>query len=183
MNILVVSQYYYPEPFRLNEICEELVKRNHNITVLTSNPNYPDGEIFNGYQNINSKEMINGVVVYRCKCRPRHKGSINLALNYIDFVRKATKIISTIDEDFDCIYIYQLSPITSCMPAFKLKKERKLPIFLYCLDVWPESLRGSILGREPFFSLIGQLSKWIYCNAEKIAVSSLRISARWCSKV
>lgn len=183
MNILVVSQYYYPEPFRLNEICEELVKRNHNVTVLTCNPNYPDGEIYDGYQNKNSKEIINSVIVYRCKCRPRHKGAFNLALNYVDFVRNANKLILTIDEDFDCIYIYQLSPITSCMPAIKLKKERKLPIFLYCLDVWPESLRGSILGREPFFSLIGQLSKWIYCNAEKIAVSSpsfLKYLANYC---
>ena len=79
MKILVVSQYYYPEPFRINEICEELVKRGHNVTVLTANPNYPDGEIYNGYENKESEEIINGVRVYRCKCRPRYKGALNLA--------------------------------------------------------------------------------------------------------
>ena len=73
MNILVVSQYYYPEPFRVNEICEELVRRNNKVTVLTTNPNYPDGEIYDGYEDKKSIEEINGVTVYRCKCRPGHK--------------------------------------------------------------------------------------------------------------
>ena len=141
MNILVVSQYYYPEPFRVNEICEELVRRGNKVTVLTANPNYPDGEIYDGYQNKNLKEVINGVTVYRCKCRPRYNGAINLALNYVDFVRQANKKIEKINEAFDCIYAYQLSPVTSCLPAIKLKKRKNIPLFLYCLDVWPESLR------------------------------------------
>ena len=126
MNILVVSQYYYPEPFRVNEICEELVRRNNKVTVLTTNPNYPDGEIYDGYKDKKLIEVINGVTVYRCKCRPRHKGAFNLALNYVDFVRQANKEIMNINDTFDCIYVYQLSPITSCLPALKLKKKAPL---------------------------------------------------------
>ena len=161
MNILVVSQYYYPEPFRINEICEELVRRNHKVTVLTCNPNYPDGEMYDGYKNVNSKEIIDNVIVYRCKCRPRHKGAFNLGLNYIDFVRQANKFISSIDEYFDCIYVYQLSPITSCLPAIKLKKKNKIPILLYCLDLWPESLKGTALGNAMGMLMFGALSKYI----------------------
>lgn len=172
MNILVVSQYYYPEPFRINEICEELVRRKNKVTVLTTNPNYPDGEIYDGYKDKKIKEEINGVTIYRCKCRPRHKGALNLALNYIDFVRQANKEITKINEAFDCIYIYQLSPVTSCLPALKLKKKKNIPIFLYCLDVWPESLRGSALGNPIGMKIFGTLSKYIYKSADKLAVTS-----------
>lgn len=172
MNILVVSQYYYPEPFRINEICEELVHRSNKVTVLTTNPNYPDGEIYDGYKNEKSKEEINGVTVYRCKCRPRYKGAVNLGLNYIDFVRQATKEITKMKEPFDCIYVYQLSPISSCLPAIKLKKKKNIPIFLYCLDVWPESLRGSALGNPIGMKIFGALSRYIYKSADKLAVTS-----------
>ena len=172
MNILVVSQYYYPEPFRVNEICEELVRRNNKVTVLTTNPNYPDGEIYDGYEDKKSIEEINGVTVYRCKCRPRHKGAFNLALNYVDFVRQANKEIMNINDTFDCIYVYQLSPITSCLPALKLKKKKNIPLFLYCLEVWPESLRGTALGNPIGMKIFGALSKYIYKSADKIAVTS-----------
>ena len=172
MNILVVSQYYYPEPFRINEICEELVKRGHGVTVLTANPNYPDGEIYAGYQNVDNREEINGVTVYRCKCRPRHKGAFNLGLNYIDFVIQANKKIMKLDDDFDCVYVYQLSPVTSCLPAIRYKKKKKIPMFLYCLVAWPESLKGTALGNPLGLKVFGGISKYIYKSADKLAVTS-----------
>lgn len=172
MNVLVVSQYYYPEPFRINEICEELVRRGHRVTVLTANPNYPDGEIYGGYQNVDSMEEINGVTVYRCKCRPRHKGAVNLGLNYIDFVIQANQTIMKLDDNFDCVYVYQLSPVTSCLPAIRYKKKKKVPMFLYCLDVWPESLKGTALGSPIGLKVFGVISKYIYKSADKIAVTS-----------
>lgn len=172
MRILVVSQYYYPEPFRLNEVCEELVSRGYEVTVLTSNPNYPDGELYEGYFNKENKEEIKGVNIIRCKCRPRHKGTVNLALNYIDFVIKACMFLNRFNEKFDCIYMYQLSPITSCIPAIKFKRKHKIPLYLYCLDVWPESLKGSALGNPVGMKLLGVLSKYIYNSADRIAVTS-----------
>lgn len=172
MRILVVSQYYYPEPFRINEICEELVRRGHDVTVFTANPNYPDGKIYKNYRNMDSEELINGVKIIRCKSRPRYKGAINLGLNYLDFVIKANHRIGKLNEQYDCIYAYQLSPVTSCLPALKLKKKKNIPVFLYCLDVWPESLRGSALGNPIGMKLFGALSKHIYRSADKLAVTS-----------
>ena len=172
MRILVVSQYYYPEPFRINEICEELVRRGHEVTVLTANPNYPDGEIYEGYSNNDHEEAINGVKVIRCKCRPRHKGAKNLALNYISFVIHANKEIEQINCEYDCVYVYQLSPVTSCIPAIKFKKQHHIPLFLYCLDIWPESLKGTVLAKRPFFQVMKYISKKIYMSADKIAVTS-----------
>ncbi len=172
MNVLVVSQYYYPEPFRINELCEEFVNRGHNVTVLTANPNYPDGEIYQDYKNEYKFEIINGVNVYRIKCRPRHKGSLALALNYIEFCIRATYFVSKIDEKIDCVFSYQLSPITSSIPAIRYKKKNNVPMLLYCLDVWPESIRDSALDRAPFFKIIKEISKWVYTQADLLAISS-----------
>ena len=172
MKILVVTQYYYPEPFRINEICEELVRRGHQVSVLTTNPNYPDGEIYEGYYNKYCKKTINGVEVIRCKSRPRHKGAVNLALNYISFVRNANRIVDSMTEEYDVVYMYQLSPITSCIPAIRYKKKHKIPIILYCLDIWPESLKGSALEKGFIFRYFTRLSKKIYKSVDEIAVTS-----------
>lgn len=172
MKILVVSQYYYPEPFRINEICEELVRRGHQVSVLTTNPNYPEGEIYQGYHDKYNKENINGVEVIRCKSRPRHKGVINLALNYLSFVRNANKIANSMEDKYNLIYIYQLSPITSCIPAINYKKKHNIPIILYCLDIWPESLKGSKLEKGWIFNAFSYISKKIYNSADKLVVTS-----------
>lgn len=172
MKILVVSQYYYPEPFRINEICEELAVRGHEVTVLTGRPNYPDGVIFPGYENDRFDEIINGVRVIRCKIRPRKTGVLNLFLNYLSFGYKASMAIRKLPRDFDVVYSYQLSPITSSMPACKYAKRNHVPLFLYCLDIWPESVVGNISPKSPVYKYISRLSKKIYATADMIGVSS-----------
>lgn len=172
MKILVVTQYYYPEPLRINDICEELVKRGHIVTVLTTNPNYPNGDIYDGYKNKYNIEIIKGVKVIRCKSRPRYKGNFNLALNYISFCVNASIKSLRLKEEFDVVYAYQLSPITSVIPAIIYKKLHKKPLLLYCLDVWPESLKGSQLEKGIIYNLIKRLSVYIYRSADKILVTS-----------
>ena len=86
MKILVVCQYYYPEPFRVNDICEEMVKRGHEVTVVTGEPNYPEGQIYKGYENHQKKdEVINGVKVHRCPIIPRKTGTLYRLLNYFSY--------------------------------------------------------------------------------------------------
>ena len=77
MKILVVCQYYYPEPVRITDICEELVKQGHSVTVLTDVPNYPMGNIYDEYKKNKNKriENINGVEVHRVFTIPRKKNS------------------------------------------------------------------------------------------------------------
>ena len=92
MKILIVSQYFYPENFRINDLALELKKRGHEITVLTGLPNYPKGEYFEGYDDTkNCDEVWNDIPVYRCKLRPRKTGSVNLIRNYVSFVIEANK--------------------------------------------------------------------------------------------
>ena len=172
MRILVVTQYYYPEPFRINEICEELVRRKNEVTVLTGMPNYPDGEIYEEYEKGHKEETKNGVRILRCNIRPRKKGSINLLRNYISFWFKASFAVRKLPDDFDVVYSYQLSPVTSSAPACWYAKTYHKPHFLYCLDIWPESVIENISPKSPIYKFISCLSKRIYSSADRIGVTS-----------
>lgn len=126
MNILVVTQFYYPEPFRVHEICEELARRGNKITVLTEFPNYPEGEIYPEYKDLSKKiEIINNVKVIRCKAKPRKKGTVNLAISYISYALRASLIARKFHEKFDIVYVYQMSPIFMATPAIVVKKSLK----------------------------------------------------------
>ena len=49
MNILIVTQYFYPELFRINDFAQEFQNRGHKVTILTGIPNYPGGDYYEGY--------------------------------------------------------------------------------------------------------------------------------------
>ena len=175
MKILVVCQYYYPEPFRIHEVCEELAGRGHEVTVLTGLPNYPMGVIPDEYQNGKRRlEDINGVKVIRVKETPRTKGKVGLAKNYVSFVWYGCLKALTMKKDFDVIFVYQLSPILMAIPAFTAKWFSKTKhIALYCLDLWPESLTSLNISRESsFFKAIRMVSRRIYNGADIVAYTS-----------
>ena len=174
MRILIVSQYFYPEQFQINEIAPELVKRGHKVTVLTGLPNYPHGEIYDGYeQAYKDIENINGVDVIRCKMHPRKSGAVNLIRNYLSFWRNATKKAKKLKEEYDIVLSYQLSPIMSAKPAVAYAKKHKTPLLLYCLDIWPESAQAQIKNKNSLpYKLIAKLSKNIYAACDHIAVTS-----------
>ena len=142
MRILIISQYFYPENFRINDLALELKKRCHEITVLTGLPNYPQGEYFKGYSNKkNCDELWHDIPVYRCKLRPRKTGSINLIRNYFSFVKEANKKLKELkNKDFDIIYVFEVSPITVALPAIKYKKKKRIPIIINIQDLWPENI-------------------------------------------
>lgn len=174
MNILVVSQYFYPEQFQINEIVEELVKRGNEVTVLTGLPNYPGGEIFQGYETSYGKEEdYKGAKVIRFKMRPRKKGTVNLLLNYFSFYKNAGRRLNKLKDKFDIVYNYQLSPVTSSLPAVKFAKRNKIPLFLYCLDIWPESAQSYIRNTKGIvYKIIKKISKKVYTNCDEIGVTS-----------
>ena len=94
MKILVICQYYYPEPFRIKDICEELVKRGHEVQVVTGYPNYPEGVIYDGYgTNRKIDEVFNGVKIHRCFTIPRKSGVIYRFLNYYSYAVSSTRFV------------------------------------------------------------------------------------------
>lgn len=182
MNILVVCQYYYPEPFRVNDICEEMVIRGHEVTVVTGEPNYPEGEIYKGYENHEkSDEIINGVHVHRCPIIPRQTGTIHRLLNYFSYPYYAKKYVKKIKASdgrpFDAVFVNQLSPVIMAEPAIAYKKKYGTPIVMYCLDLWPESLvAGGIVRGSFFYMFFHGVSKRIYRSMDRILVTSRMFS-------
>lgn len=172
MKILVISQYYYPEPFKIHEICEELVQRGNDVTVITGRPNYPNGELYTGYENI-SKEIHNGVNVIRTKIALRGKSPVSLIRNYFSFPKKAKKEIEKLNAEFDIVFVYQLSPVFMIEPALFYKKKFGKKVYVYCLDLWPESLKVlHISDKNPIYKFFLKKCNKIYQSCDFISVTS-----------
>ncbi len=174
MKILVICQHYYPESFRVTDICEELVKEGHDVTVVTGQPNYPMGEIYEGYENgKRADEEINGVKVHRCKTAPRKTGTLNRLKNYFSYARSSKKYVKGLKEEFDVVFVNQLSPVMMAKAGVAYKKKFGKKLVLYCLDLWPESLcAGGIKRGSIIYKIFHRISKKIYREADKILVTS-----------
>lgn len=174
MRFLVITQYFYPETFRINDIVAELVRRNHSVTVLTGLPNYPEGKVYDGYENSYKKvSFFKGALVHRCDIRPRKKGLFNLLLNYLSFVIKAKRKLKTIKPDFDVVYFYEPSPISSGIPAVWYGKKHHIPTVIYNLDIWPDCVRDLANGktmskRNPIFIVAKIVSRKVYSHFDLI---------------
>lgn len=173
MKILVVCQYYYPEEFQINDICEYLVNCGNQVTVLTGLPNYPNGVVPKAYQWGKRHEFYRGVEIYRSSEIPRGRGAFSLVINYMSFVIMASIKALFIKKDFDVIYVYQLSPVLMAIPGIILKKITGKKLFLYCCDLWPESVKVmKIRETSILFKIIWNISTYIYGKCDLIGVQS-----------
>lgn len=174
MKILVVCQYYKPEPFRIADICEGLVQAGHEVHVVTGTPNYPEGEIYPGYEGGDHRhEVVNGVTVHRCPIHPRKRGALHRFWNYYSFVFASDRYLRTVEEDFDVVFVNQLSPVMMAESALRYAKKHGKKTVLYCLDLWPESLTaGGIRSGSLIYRLFFGISRRIYRTADEILVTS-----------
>jgi glycosyltransferase involved in cell wall biosynthesis len=177
MKILFVSQYFYPETFRGNDIVFDFVKKGHDVTVLTGKPNYPLGTFYEGYKFWGvRKEIINGANVIRVPTFPRGKSSvIKLILNYFSFFLFSYPYSRfKTDKDFDIIFVQQLSPVTMAMPGiWALKRNKKAKLYLWVLDLWPESVTATTgITNKFIISLLDNLVKYVYSKSDSILISS-----------
>ncbi len=174
MKILVICQYYYPEQFRVNDICEQLVKDRHSVTVLTGLPNYPSGNISREYRwGKKRNEIINGVNVIRVTEVGRKSGFIRLVFNYVSYALNASLKVFFLKNDFDIIFVYQLSPITMAIPGVLLNKIAGTPLYLYCCDIWPESMRAVLPNLDGvIYKLVSRISSYVYKQCDAITVTS-----------
>lgn len=182
--ILVICQYYKPEPFRISDICEEMVRRGHEVHVVTGYPNYPEGIIYEGYgKGKYIDEVVNGVKIHRCYTIPRETGIIKRMLNYYSYAVSSTryvlsnKCIASDGKPFDVIFCNQLSPVMMADAAIAYKKKYKVPAIMYCLDLWPESLiAGGITRESTIYKYYHHVSKKIYGQMDKILITSRMFS-------
>lgn len=172
MKILIVSQYFWPENFRVNDLAAELHRRGHQVTVLTGYPNYPDGKIFDAYKADPSHfAEYEGVRVVRVPMLPRGRGALRLALNYLSFVVGGTLggLAKLRGMEFDRIFVFEPSPITVGIPAIVLKWVKRAPIAFWVLDLWPDSLRAvGVVKSERVLRQVGHLVSAIYRGCDVI---------------
>lgn len=176
LKILFVSQYFYPENFKGNDIVFDLANRGHDVTVLTGKPNYPDGELYRGYGLFKKySEVIQGVKVIRTPIYPRKNGrGINIILNYISFVVSSYfTCFLRLGSNFNLIFVQQLSPITVALPAIWMKKRCNVKMYMWVLDLWPESFVAlSGIRNNIVINIIDKLVTYIYRNTDVFFVSS-----------
>jgi glycosyltransferase involved in cell wall biosynthesis len=176
MRILIITQYFWPESFRINDICLGLKERGYEIVVLTGKPNYPTGKFYEGYSfNSSDKETWNGIEIYRSRLIPRGKGGgVFLFLNYISFAFFASLKVFFINKKFDRIFVYEPSPITVGIPAIVAKIKFKSPIYFWVQDLWPESVSAAGGVKNKFIiSILDSITRFIYKQSKIILVQSL----------
>lgn len=175
MKILAICQYYYPEPFVIYKLMEQLVAFGHEVHVVTGLPNYGYNRIMDGYDTKgNYDEMINDVHVHRVKIIPRQDSKLSICRNYLSFWKNSKKYIKTLDDSFDLVFSMTLSPVISASAGNKYQKKYKVPHIHYCVDLWPESLvmTGVVKPKGFFYKFFYEWSKSIYSKATKLLVSS-----------
>lgn len=176
MRILIVTQYFWPENFRVNNLVTGLKEKGHQIEVLTGIPNYPGGSFFPGYGLFNrAAEEFHGVPIVRCPLVPRGSGGgLRLALNYASFALSASlAALRKCRGKYDVIFIYEPSPITVALPAILIKKRSSAALVLWVQDLWPESLSATGAVRSPLvLGLVGRLVRFIYQRCDRILMQS-----------
>lgn len=173
MKILVVCQYYYPEPFRITDICETLVSLGHTVTVLTGLPNYPEGKVLKEYKKKEHREeILNGVKIIRCYEHGRGNNAVNLLWNYFSYAISGCRYVKKLDKDYDVVFINQLSPVMMAWPGIKYAKRYGKKSVLYCYDLWPASLSAGGINKGIIYKIFDKISKKVYRSVDRIAVTS-----------
>ena len=176
MRLLVVTQYFWPENFRINDLVSELVRRGHQVTVLTGVPNYPDGHVFPEFiSDVSRFTSYKGASVHRVPMLPRGKGGLRLLLNYLSFAVSASTlgVFKLRTQQYDAIIAYEPSPITVGLPAVALRFTKNVPLLFWVQDLWPETLQAVGAVRSPLvLSLVGKLVSFIYKRCDVILTQS-----------
>jgi glycosyltransferase involved in cell wall biosynthesis len=175
MKIMIITQYFWPESFRINDLAQGLKERGNEIHVITGKPNYPSGKFNAGYNFINKRtEDWNGIKLHRSPLFRRRNGSgLYLMLNYLSFAFFATIRALFLKGKYDLIFVYEPSPITVGIPAIILSKIKKIPVYFWVQDLWPESISSAgQIKNIHILNSIDKLTRWIYKNSKLVLVQS-----------
>lgn len=181
--ILVVCQHFWPENFRINDICDYLVERDVEVDVLCGIPNYPKGQFFEGYSYTkNRKQVRNGVNIRRSFEIPRGDNSnFRIFVNYLSYPLSSLFHVPRLffsKRKYDKIFIYQLSPVMMSIAGIALGKLKKIETTIYVMDLWPENLFSVLDMRPSFKNLARRVSHWHYKKIDKIAAMSEKMKTR-----
>lgn len=182
MRVLIVSQYFWPEDFRINEVVRSLVEKGVEVDVLTGQPNYPEGAIFNGYRAWGCQvESWAGATVYRVPLFPGGaRGAWRLALNYLSFIVTGLMFGPWLlrKRQYDVVFVYGLSPILLAIPAIFLAWIKRRKLIVWVQDLWPESLSATGYVRNSrVLRAVEWVVRWIYRHTDLLLVQSRAFEA------
>ncbi len=177
MNLLVWSQYFWPEQFRINDVVQAISKKGIKPTILTGKPNYPGGEIFQGYRTLGvQREKYLGVDILRIPLLPRGNSSAKrLFLNYLSFILSGYCIapFSLRRRKVDVILVYATSPLLQALPSIFLAKLKRAPLVVWVQDLWPESLEATGFVKNRWLLwIVERVVRYIYASATSILIQS-----------
>ena len=178
MRVLVLSQYFWPESFRINEVVESLRCVGCHITVLTGQPNYPQGEMFDGYSaaGFGAQQHEAGYRIYRVPLLPRGRGrAFCLGANYLSFVLSASVLGPWLlrKQRFDVVFVYAPSPIIQAIPAVWLAFIKRAKLVTWVQDLWPQSLEATgFVHNRRMLVIMAILVRWIYRRNDLLLVQS-----------
>ncbi|MVN87973.1 glycosyltransferase [Deinococcus sp. HMF7620] len=175
MRVLILSQYFWPETFRINDVAQGLQERGHQVEVLTAFPNYPSGQFFAGYRSVRPKtERLGAIQIRRVPLVSRgHGKGGRLLLNYLSFALSASLIGAFLIRKPDVILVFEPSPVTVGIPAALLRRVFRAPVAFWVQDLWPESLTatGTVRNKQ-ILSLVSRMVAWIYSRCDALLVQS-----------
>ena len=181
MKILIVTQHFWPENFRINDFALELKQQGHQVTVLTGLPNYPKGELFSGFGFFKGpyRENWQGVEIVRTPIITRgpNKG-FRLVLNYFTFAVIGSLVaLLRLRGPFDRSFVHQTSPVFMGIPAIVYKIFTGTPVYFWVLDLWPETLvtLKIVKHNSLVVKVLNRVVRWIYSHCEKVLVPSNKI--------
>jgi glycosyltransferase involved in cell wall biosynthesis len=189
LKILVVTQYFWPENMRINDLVGGFVERGHQVTVLTGVPNYPDGHLFEDYKQAPDQfQQYKGADVIRVPMIVRGNRNITLFLNYLSFFLMASilGLFKLRGRQFDVVFVYAVSPIMSAIPAVIIGRVKRAPVFNWVLDLWPETLHAvGVVKNANILKMVGWMVSWIYNRCDYILIQSKSFQsniAQYCTK-
>jgi len=177
MRLLIWSQYFWPEHFRINEIARALYNKGVEIVILTGKPNYPDGQIHQGYKVLGvQREKIFGIEVIRVPLVPRGNNSFKrLFLNYLSFILSGYFIapFTLRQKKIDVVFVYALSPLLQALPAIFIAKIKRVPLVIWVQDLWPEALEATgFIKNRWLLWLVEIFIRYVYASADSILIQS-----------
>ena len=183
--ILVVTQHFWPENFRINDIVEGFLQDGIAVDVLCGLPNYPKGEWFPGYSAAGPfEEEWHGARLYRCKEVPRRGNtSVNIFLNYVSWPWYAAHALHRLPGGYNAVFCFNTSPVLMCWPAIRYAKKHHIPFTNYVLDIWPENLYSVLNVKNKALRAIAQgVSDALYKKADRLIAMSEPLQQRLCQR-
>jgi glycosyltransferase involved in cell wall biosynthesis len=179
----VVSQYFWPENFLINDVVKDLQEIGCEITVLTGQPNYPDGNIFRGYSALNAGKAASPghYDLFRVPVLLRGKGALRRVLNYLSFVMSAASFGVPLlrRRQFDVVFVYAVSPILQALPAMLLARVKRAALVVWVQDLWPDTLESTgYVTDKRVLRWIGRVTCYIYRRCDLILAQSIGFVAK-----